>query len=636
MDQNILKIKKEFDSEGEVKIQGDKNQLESKKNEKINVLFQKTLKNTLSACCLSLVATIVTFVCNIPLLHIISKDNFGIAKVYFDLAFVLSNYIPRETLRRASQKFCPDKDPEKEEEKLITISQISYLLMIIDSLACIIIFLCFMLFTDSEKLHQNYIQLLIYIIFSFLELMIEPVAMYMNLRMENKFLPIITSSISRTVANTFFAVIFNMDLWSFTLSRIVGSSVYILFNLYLGIFKYKLNFYKFIPKNYRILLFEKFTDNGIDVLYLREILIQFLKLNLINLIISKCQSLVLSFIIKSSDEEKSDFSFIVQNYSDLSKFLLQPIVDAFYNLVNKIKYIEKKKDEYIRKMDIREENDINKMIDDKNDDQIYELELKQDEENNEIPKTEELVGEENDKENKNEKTEENKEINYDISIKLLQLFLKIFSLFGVFIIPYYILIGTELMGLIYGQKWRNYNVDKIGDCYSYFVIFLAISDLISSFGNATNDTYQMNLSYISLIINAIFLTFLSFILSKWDICGIILANFSSSIFLILYNYYIIFCGKKITNDNLTINEKDSILFDITNFIKKCFMTKKSIVTTFISILIGNIIKKTLLENSKDVIKILIVVIIGLINIIFVYFFEKKNFVDELNEIKFYQ
>ena len=635
MDDNITKRKIEFDSEGEVQIHGDTNQLETKQNEKIKVFFQKTLKNTLSACCLSLVASVVTFICNIPLLRVISKDNFGIAKVYFDLAFVLSNNIPRETLRRSAQKFCPDKDPEKEEEKLIIISQISYLFMLIDSIACIIIFLCFMIFTDSEKLHQNYLQLLIYIIFSFLELIIEPVAMYMNLHMENKFLPIITSSISRTIANTFFVVIFNMDLWSFTMSRIVGSSVYILFNLYLGIFKYKINFKKFIPKNYKVLLFGKFTDNGIDTLYLREILIQFLKLNLINLIISKCQDLVLSFIIKSTDEEKSDFSFIVQNYSNLSKFLLQPIVDAFYNLVNKIKYIENKKDEYIRKMDIREENDINKITEDKND-EIYELELKQDEENNESPKTEELVGEDNEKENKNEKIEEKKEINYDISIKLLQFFLKIFSHFAIFIIPYYILVGTELMGLIYGQNWNNSNVDKIGDCYSYFVIFLAISDLITSFGNATNDTNQMNLSYISLIVNAIFLTFLSSILSKWDICGIIIANFFSNIFLILYNYYIIFCGKKVTNDNLTLNEKDSILFDITNFIKKCFMTKRSILATSICILFGNIIKKTLLKNSIDIIKILVVGIIELINIIFVYFFEKKNFVEALNEIKSYQ
>ena len=630
MDEDIIQKKKEFGSEGEVKIQGDNIILEEKKSEDINLFFQKTLKNTLSACFLSFIATLVTFICNIPLLRKISKEDFGVSKVYFDLAFVLSNYIPRETLRSTSQKFCPDKDPEKEEEKLIAISQISYLFMLFDSIICLILFICFIVFTDSPKLHENLLQLSIYIICSFLELTIEPVAMYMNLHMENKYLPIITSSISRTITNTVCAILFNMDLWSFTLSRIVGSSVYILFNLYLGIFKYKLNFSIFIPKNYKTLLFGKSTDNGINTVYLREVLYQFIKLKLLNLILSKCQNLILSFIIKSSDEEKSDYSFIIQNYSILSKFLLQPIVDAFYNLVNKIKYIEKKRDELLR-----EENDINKITDENKDTKIHELELK--EENGETQNTEELVVKDDDKEVLNEIIDIKKEINYDISNKLLQLFLKIFSYLSIFIISYYILIGTEMMGLIYGKKWQTNNIDKIGDCYSFYVILMAVSDLIISLGNATNDTHQMNLSYISLIINAIFLTFFSFAISKWDICGLIIANVLSDVFLINFNFYIIFCGKKKNViDNCCINDKNSILIDIKNFIRKCFISNKSMITTFVSILIGNIIKKTLLINSKDGIKILFVIFVGFINIVLVYFFEKKNYLVDLDEIKSYQ
>ena len=94
--------------------------------------------------------------------------------------------------------------------------------------------------------------------------------------------------------------------------------------------------------------------------------------------------------------------------------------------------------------------------------------------------------------------EPKREINYELSIKLLQLFLKIFTFIGILIIPYYLLIGTETMGFIYGQKWQTNTIDKIGDCYSYYVIIIAVSDLIKNFGNATNDTRQMNLSYISL------------------------------------------------------------------------------------------------------------------------------------------
>ena len=197
----------------EVKIQGNKILKEEKRSEDIDMFFKKTFKNTISACILSLIATIVTFICNIPLLRKISKETYGVVKVHFELAFVLVNYIPREAMRRASQKFCPDKDPEKEKEKFITISKINYLFMIFNSIISIIIFFCFILFTDSKKLHENYIHLFVYVLTSFLELIIEPVAMYMNLHMENKFLPIITSSISRVVSNTLFAVLFNKSIF---------------------------------------------------------------------------------------------------------------------------------------------------------------------------------------------------------------------------------------------------------------------------------------------------------------------------------------------------------------------------------------------------------------------------------------
>jgi hypothetical protein len=46
--------------------------------------------------------------------------------------------------------------------------------------------------------------------------------------------------------------------------------------------------------------------------------------------------------MKSTYEEKSDYSFISQNYGLITRFLLEPIIDAFYNLVNKVKLIEKK------------------------------------------------------------------------------------------------------------------------------------------------------------------------------------------------------------------------------------------------------------------------------------------------------
>ena len=498
-----------------------------------------------------------------------------------------------------------------------------------------------MLFTDSERLHQNFIQLIVYILCGLLELVIEPVVMHMNLHMENKFLPITISSITRVITNTIFVAFFKMDLWGFTLSRIIGSSVYISYIFSLGYFKYKLNFYNFIPKDFGNLIVGKTTINGINLLYLREILFQFIKLNLLNLVLSRCQNVVLSFVIKSSDDEKSDYSFISQNYGLITRFLLEPIIDAFYNLVNKIKYIEKKTDEikFIKEEKDKEKakvNDNNIINNENNIDVEKDKEVKEDEKEQnpiKIKESDDLDANNNMTKIEISKTKEKKkEINYEIAIRLLQLFLKIFTFTGLLIIPYYLLIGTEVMGLIYGQKWKTNTIDKIGDCYSYYVIFVAVSDLIKNFGNATNDTHQMNLSYISLIINAVILSSFMYVLSKWDICGLIITNHLSSIFLINCNLYIVFCGKKMKNHKLT---KDSFYYDIDNFIKKCFITKSSMIITAISIILGHYIKKSLLINSVVIIKVLGVGFIGLINISLLYFFEYKNFMEDLNFIKSY-
>ena len=121
-----IKAEKEELKEKELKTK-ENPEIEQIEKEDINLFFKKTLKNTLSAFFLSLISTVVNFTCNIPLLRNVSKESYGIVKVHFELAFTLINFIPRETIRRASQKFCPDKDPEKERQKHITISQMNYL-----------------------------------------------------------------------------------------------------------------------------------------------------------------------------------------------------------------------------------------------------------------------------------------------------------------------------------------------------------------------------------------------------------------------------------------------------------------------------------------------------------------------------
>ncbi len=492
-----------------------------------------------------------------------------------------------------------------------------------------------MLFTDSDRLHENYIQLMVYIFCGLLENAIEPVIMYMNLHMENKFLPITISSISRVVSNSFFVAVLGMDLWGFTLSRIVGTTVYISYIFSLGIFKYKLKFSNFIPRDIRYLVCGTEIKNETNITYLREILYQFLKLNLLNLILSRCQNVVLSFVVKSTDEEKSDYSFISQNYGLITRFLLEPIIDAFYNLVNKIKHIEPRNEKLLN-----EDSDMNGKVSpetsvnlnlETNKIQLEEGETKNDKNDSDKKIIEVESKEEIDK----KESKKEKEINYDLTIKLLQLFIKIFSYVGVLMIPYYLLIGTEIMGVIYGKRWQNNTIDKIGDCFSYYVVVEAVSNLIKNYANATNDSHQMNLSYLSLVINAVILYLLMYLLSKWDICGLIVSNEFSSVFLINFNLYIVFCGK-VTNILVNILQKSSIFSEVNYFIKKCFITKSSIVLTTICLVVGHAAKKVFLLEYDISIKILAVIVIGAFNVTLLYLFERKSFVRDLDIIRSYQ
>ena len=121
------KISKNNGKSVEIKQSQESSDTDFIEKEDINLFFKKTLRNTLSAFFLSMISAVINFFVNIPLLRRVSKESYGIVKVYFELAFTLVNFIPRETIRRASQKFCPDRDPLKERKKFNTISQINYI-----------------------------------------------------------------------------------------------------------------------------------------------------------------------------------------------------------------------------------------------------------------------------------------------------------------------------------------------------------------------------------------------------------------------------------------------------------------------------------------------------------------------------
>ena len=608
--------KKESQEKNQTKNGSDEEINNKEKTLKVSELLLKTIKNTATIFVLSSTTTVLNFLCNIPLLRVVSKESYGTVKVYLELGFSLINYIPRESIRRTSQKFCPDKDPIKEKKKYILTAQLNMLIMITFAIIGVFIFLCFVFFTNSKQLHNNLVQLIIYMICALVELSCEPIILYMNLKVENKFIPITVSSLSRIISNTILAVFFKLDLWSFTLSRIIGSFVYSIYIIYLGYFKYKINFKNFIPKDIGLLIKGK-MKGMINIQYLREVFYQFFRISLLNLIIQNCEGLILSFAIKNTEEEKSDYSFVSQNFSLILRFFIEPVTDAFYILVNKLKYMEKK----------NEIKDLNSFPNNKE----IQVKIEEKSENN-IETSQNKI--ENNIQGKNEESLIIKEPNIFITLKVLKLFMKIFSFFGVILIPYYILFGINIIELIYGKKWTNNNIDKIGDSYTYYVIMTSIFSIVESFANATNNSRQMDLSYISLIGNSCILVVFMYIFSRWDICGIILANVFSILLIINCHLYIVFCTKKNKNIN-ELNSSNSLIDDIKNFIKNCFISEKSLISTGILISFGFFIKKAILFNYSLIFTCCICGFLAFLNCGLLFYFEYKQFKANLEEIKSY-
>ena len=550
-----------------------------KKENNLNNILSKTLKNTSSAFIISILSKIISFSCNIILVRHISKDAYGTAKIYLEFALSLVCFFPRETIRKTAQKFCPDNDNKKELKKFYLVCQILFLIFIPMIIYCFLLFFGFYYFDSSGNMKLFFNHLTLYIFSGMVELLAEPVILYMNLHMENILIGITIGDFIRIISNTIFVVFLKMDLGSFTCSRLLGSFCYLIFFLYLGKFKYNIDFTKCIPKHFNIFFNkkEKIID-GIDISPLKEIFFQFVKLTLLNMVLSNCENLILSFVIKKSNEEKGEYSFIVENFSIITRLILKPVEDTFFNLINKLKNIENK----------------------------------------------------NENETENEDNNNNNAKIFDV----LKLFIKCLLIFGTLLISYYFLCGKDLIELVYSKKWATNITDKIGCSYAIYIAIISINGIIEGFANATNDSDQMNISYILLTLNSVLLVVSMFFLSNWDTCGLILANAISMVFRINGNLYIIYCGKKRKNENDEDNKKynTNLIYDIKSFQKDCFLSNSSLITTCFFILFGNYIKKYI-EHKLIIIKCGIFGLFGVLNATLIGLYEFKQLQTSIKKIK---
>ena len=87
-------------------------------SEEVNHLLSKTLKNTSSMFILSIITKIITLLCNVIIVRNITKNSFGIVKIYFEFAFSLIIFFPSETIRKKAQKNIPEENKKNKKKKI--------------------------------------------------------------------------------------------------------------------------------------------------------------------------------------------------------------------------------------------------------------------------------------------------------------------------------------------------------------------------------------------------------------------------------------------------------------------------------------------------------------------------------------
>jgi O-antigen/teichoic acid export membrane protein len=547
----------------EVHTQNSSNK--SNEDSKAQGYMLKTLKNTSMVVVVSILTKIVNLVCNIFLARKISKHAYGIAKVYLEFAFLLLLYFPRETIRKSAQKFCPHHENEELEEKNFKQTvQLYWMLDLLFLILSIPLYLGFVFFS-GEALDDLHIHLIIYIISANIELIVEPVIIYMNMKIENnnKLAAATLGNYTRVLSNCLFAYLFGFDLLSFTLSRILASGAYVSFLIYCAIYKYKLDSKTLLPdfgkiKKMTLELFkkdhehsDKETQGELDP-KLKEIFLSFVRTNILKMILTYTEKMILSFYLDFSESDKAEYSFVVDNFAIIIRYFLEPTEESFYNLINKVK--TKKSDE-----------------------------------------------------NKNEKK--------DTTFNLLKLCIRFMSIFGILMFAYIQISGKEVITLVFTEKWGNPSTFKILKFYSLYVGIISINGIVEAYSNAMYSSAKMNTYNLFMIINSTLLIFLCIFLTKYEIIGLIYANSIMMILRIGFNVHLILSETK--------GEDNSNKY--LNFIKSCSIKFSTLASTLLCVIILNYLKQIEIISSKNFFVVSVTGVVFLINVFLIYLLEKRNF-----------
>jgi oligosaccharide translocation protein RFT1 len=261
------------------------------------------------------------------LLRIIDKESYGLSRIYFEFLFNLLLFFPRETMRKTCQKYSAHTESKVEESRFYECCQLNGIISYIASILSITLLGGFIYLYPS--IYEYLPHLIIYVLAALIELYVEPVILYMNLKIESqqRIVCMIMSNYTKVISNFIYAYL-GLNLWSFSLSRLTSCLLYSTYLFYVSIFKFNLDVLTFFPSIRSIFNVSK---------ELKEVFSSFVKNSLLKMILANLEKFLLGFFIVISDIAKAEFSFVVDNFSIISRMLLEPVEENFFNLISKLK-----------------------------------------------------------------------------------------------------------------------------------------------------------------------------------------------------------------------------------------------------------------------------------------------------------
>lgn len=520
--------------------------------------FLTTIKNTSNFVLISLITKVLNLAINIFVIRKVTKQTFGIAKIYFESAYLMLQYFPLETMRKTTQKYCCSVENEElENTRFAQCSRIMWLLNFIFMLITIPVWYLYVSY--GENLSDVGLQMFLHLLSSNIELYVEPIMLYCNIKFLNNYRLVLNTlgNYTRVLSTFVFVIFFDMELWGFTLARLLSSSVYVLYAVYINHRELKINLNTVFPflsafgfgdekencgvKSESELLeykshkngkksgdknfWKKFLDYFLISNYanlfnplLKEIFMSFVYINILKMILTYTEKIFLSFFIKFHESEKSEYSFVTDNFAILIRFFLEPLETNFFNLINKIKAPAEEESKIESNRKTKKEKNEN-------------------EEFSSPEETEALYARKIDEHEKKKKRTVKKIMN------ILNLFLRFLLIFGFLLVGYIYTIGKEVFSLVFGSAWVTDSAIVILRNYAIYIFIISINGVIEAFCNAIANARQMKLFNKMMILNSVCLISFSIMLNGYSVLGLVYANGLAMLFRILGNIYIIFSAE---------------------------------------------------------------------------------------------